>query len=103
MRKRKRDQLEFWELELLHEIQGMFRALEVSYERLADTSGIDKDLIRFDGFDGNDPYESRFNRYSGFVNSHGRRMPFYKRLLERWKVSNDREHLTREDILRIIE
>ncbi len=98
MARRKRDELQFFEREFLKEVHAMFRALNASYDRLADKTGISKESIEFGGFDANDSYESRFNGYSG-RNSPGRMMPYYERLLEEWKRASDRENLTRDEIL----
>jgi uncharacterized protein YfbU (UPF0304 family) len=103
MRKRKRDQLHDWELELIREIRTMFRALEASYDRLEDKSGIDQVLIRFDGFDAHDRYESRFLPYVNWMDSHMQRLPYYKRLLQHWRESRDKENLSKGDIVRIVE
>lgn len=100
-RRGKKKELTYFERELLNNLLEMFRVLKVCYDRLPDKGGITPDCVRFDGFDGNDPYESKFNCYSGRMNSHGARMPWYKLLLERWQSSADKENLTREDIERI--
>src|SRR4051812_18058480 len=102
MARRKSGELSDPEQQLFLEIRQMFSAFEGSYEQLEDKCGINKDDLRFRGFDANDPYESRFNGGSG-LNSHGTMMPYYKRLLEAWKHSPDRANLTKDDLHRILE
>jgi uncharacterized protein YfbU (UPF0304 family) len=88
--------------QILREIQTMFDTLEASYSKLDDKRGIDAFIIRLGGFDGNDSYVLRFNRHSGYRNSHMPRIDWYRILVGRWRESLDRANLTRDDILRII-
>jgi uncharacterized protein YfbU (UPF0304 family) len=103
MARRKRDELEPYESELLNEIRAMFHALNASYDRLDDKSGINKEMIQFISFDANDPYESRLKRHYESINSHGQMLPYYKRLLEAWRRTPDKEYPSRDDLLRILE
>ena len=100
-RRKKTDELNSVEQELLDNILKMFHVLKTCYDRLPDRSGIAPEDIRFNGFDANDPYESKFNLYSGDGNSHMKRLPWYRLMLDRWRASADKENLTHEDIVRI--
>lgn len=92
------------------EILAMFRALQRSYEGLPDKSGIEKYLIEFDGFDGNNEPEhlraaqeiAACTRGLDVFDSHMPRLRGYQMMLQKWKSSRDKENLTKEDILRII-
>jgi uncharacterized protein YfbU (UPF0304 family) len=88
----------------------MFRALGKSYDALLDKSGIDQSLIRFDGFD--DRNESEYLRIARELatchrdievfNSHMPRLQSYQKMVQAWRVFQDKENLTKNDILRII-
>jgi uncharacterized protein YfbU (UPF0304 family) len=90
----------------------MFRVLRQSYDDLPDKSGIDENLITFDGFDANDPNENlylqaareiaMYSRDFDVFDSHMPRLRGYQRMLQAWRESSNKENLTKEDILRII-
>jgi uncharacterized protein YfbU (UPF0304 family) len=81
----------------------MFAALRSSYDRFEDKRGINKSLISFDGFNRESPIEAKFCRFFDRIASPIDRLPYYQRLLEAWKRSKDRQNLTREDLLRILD
>ena len=87
----------------VYEIQRMFRVLERCYEQLPDKSGINSHWLKYEGFDANDPYEFRLLQYADHRNSHWPMLATYRRMLSKWQSSRDRENLTKEDILRIID
>lgn len=101
------------------DILEMFSNLKYSYEKLQDKSGIDEYRISFSGFDGNnegayldyaDHYCNREDdiRYPelGFpkdLNSHAPLLGGYRRMLEEWRTSKDKLHLSKTEIIRITE
>jgi uncharacterized protein YfbU (UPF0304 family) len=98
--------------EEVREIFAMCRALRRSYDALPDTSGIDKSIITFDGFDANDEHEHEYLRVARQLatvghdievfNSHMPRLRGYEMMVQAWRRSKDKENLSKEDILRII-
>ena len=108
----------------VYDILDMFRALSGGYAALKDKSGIDPGRILFQGFDGNT--EGQHLGYASFLihrrgnwpesrdagscpssrgdlDSHCSALWRYRPMVSRWKESADRQHLTREEIARIIE
>jgi uncharacterized protein len=100
-------------LEML-DILDMFRALNYSYKKLDDKTGIDNNAIKFRGFDGN--YETKYMAYVRFMiedeekfqesrgeyNSHIPMLNRYRKMLDHWRYSTERFDLTKEEILKII-
>lgn len=101
------------------DILSMHRALKYSYRDLTDKSGIEEWCVKFAGFDGNneatllgytrwfcDSNGGRFkelDRGDDF-NSHAPmlgRLGRYRAMLKEWEKSKDKNHLTKDDILRI--
>ncbi|MCU1300690.1 MAG: hypothetical protein JWQ87_974 [Candidatus Sulfotelmatobacter sp.] len=97
------------------DILDMHRTLLDAYERLDNKDGIEESELSFRGFDGN--HETRYMGYAEFlihkqgrwpeskhgdINSHRQTLDRYRILLERWKASTDRHHLTEEDLRRIV-
>jgi uncharacterized protein YfbU (UPF0304 family) len=100
---------ERWIREEVREILAMFRTLKRSYEELPDKTGIDENLITFDGFDGNNEHEhlqagqqiAGCTRGLDVHDSHMPRLRGYQMMLQAWKSTRDKENLTKEDLLRI--
>ncbi len=96
----------------LKEILAMFRALRRAYDALPDKSGIEESDITLDGFDANDDLEHEYlkvghrlalvNRDIQVFDSHFPMLRGYQMMLGAWRNSRDRENLTKEDILRIM-
>ena len=104
--------------EFVFDILQLHRVLFDSYENLMDDEKkeIDKNDIIFDGFDGNEEFEyyrytesvlTNMQRYSEIydngkvtLNSHARRVPIYKRMLDAWE--GKKQNLNFEDIKKII-
>jgi uncharacterized protein YfbU (UPF0304 family) len=94
------------------EMFAMFCALRRSYDALPDKSGIDESQITFDGFDANDDEEYEYlqvahrlasiSRDIQAFDSHFPRLRGYRMMMQAWRGSRDRENLTKEDIIRII-
>jgi uncharacterized protein len=100
------------------DILSMYRALNFSYDKLQEKTGIDDWRVKFAGFDGNHPVEGSMMAYARwFCNSHGGRfteldrgddfnshaemLDRYRAMLKEWKKSKDKNHLTKDDIIRI--
>ena len=96
----------------LKEILALFRALRRAYDALPDKSKIEEFLITFDGFDANDDLEHEYlkvgrrlaavNRDIQVFDSHMPRLRGYQIMLGAWRNSRDRENLTKDDILRLM-
>ena len=92
------------------DILDMFRALRQSYEKLPDKSGINEELINFDGFDANNEEEhlqaarriAVLQRGRNVPNSHMPRLGGYRMMLRLWRNSPDKKNLTKDDILHIL-
>ena len=93
------------------DILDMFSALRNSYEDLDDKPAVEDRHIRFRGFDGNnEPKQLSYaeflmedGRFTNVVNraglnSHMPVLDAYRRQLAVWQRSNDRYHLTKEEI-----
>ncbi|SRR6266516_3680182 len=102
-------------LDILH----MFSDLKRSYDALKDNSGIEKHLLNFHGFDGNDHLEVKYLGYARFFcnsdggrckeldkgddfNSHMPTLDRYRSMLAEWKKNKDIHKLSKEDIICII-
>lgn len=97
------------------DILEMFRMLGNAEKLLPADSPIDREDLKFGGFDGNDE-GPQFSLASFLIkdqgrwqeskiddlNSHGPKLKTYRQMLERWKASEDRHHLTSEDVARIV-
>lgn len=98
------------------DILSMYRAITYSYQKLPDKTGIEEWATKFPGFDGNE--EARLLGYCRWYcesdggkfkeldrgddfNSHAPLLPAYRRMLAEWEKSNDKNHLTQMDIIRI--
>ncbi len=105
--------------ELVFNILNMFSAIVQSLEKIEDKSGIDKNLLVFNGFDGNNEtdYMSFANfycsQYEGggkyseigqgvdHFNSHFPYLETYKRMLKSWQQCDDRFDLNKDDLIQI--
>ncbi len=96
----------------VQDIFSMFRALRQSYDALPDKSGINELNITFHGFAANDHIEGEYFDVARRValsqgqqdcNSHFPMLSGYQKMLHKWEVSPDKDHLTNADILRIID
>jgi uncharacterized protein YfbU (UPF0304 family) len=104
------------------DILGMFEALQLSYDKLPDKSGIDAHGVRFMGFDGNN--ETSELAYSDFFcsrhrgggafkdvvkggvpNSHMPTLDIYRRMLAVWREVRKADDLTlsKDDIIKVTE
>ncbi len=115
---------------LVIDAMSMYDALQNSYRRLDDQSGIEEDRLVFPGFDGN--HETAHYSYARFVvereqrftglrfekdrdgddtppaildrfNSHSPTLDFYRARISAWKALPNRYDLSREEILSILE
>lgn len=99
----------------LLDVLTMHEILDRCYGELKDKSGIDEKLLRFRGFDSNHEadliaYAEHLRQRTGWKsflkdmpleihrNTDGR----YRQMLDRWRKTEDKVHLTKEDIQRII-
>jgi uncharacterized protein YfbU (UPF0304 family) len=101
-----KDVLSIAECNEVHNILNMFRALRVSYDRLADKSGIERRRVEFAGFNANS--DKQFG-YCQFFKEAGRwpdldleRSNFdfgliltYRSMLEKWRLSANPMYLTK--------
>jgi uncharacterized protein YfbU (UPF0304 family) len=103
-------------------ILSMYSALIFSFKSLKDKNGIDEDDIKFRGFDGNDSVEAKMMGYAKYFmndldrfdglrdnskfpnyNSHCPMLNSYRRMLDVWGICSNKNELSKEDIIRIIE
>jgi uncharacterized protein len=103
------------------DILQMYRSLNFSYHNLENNEAVNKDELKFRGFDGND--ETNYMVYAKFVlhdldrykelwddgkfpdyNTHSSSLPKYRRMLSVWGAMSDRynNNLTAEQISEII-
>ncbi len=105
--------------ELVFNILSMFSAIVQSLEKNEDKSGIDENLLVFDGFDGNNETDymsfAKFycTQYEGggkyseigqgpdHFNSHFPCLETYKRMLIVWQQCDDRFNLNKDDLIKI--
>jgi uncharacterized protein YfbU (UPF0304 family) len=97
-------------------ILDMFGAIKTAYDALEDKSEIEEWTARFDGFDGNN--ETKQMAYARYFcsldggrfteldrgddfNSHTPVLDAYRRMLIEWRNSEDRYHLSKDDLVRI--
>lgn len=101
------------------DILDMYRVLTGGYRELQDKSGIDEGRLKFPGFDGNDETESAYLGYVSYLlddlglwaelrrdggyNSHDENLQTYREMLRTWKASEDKVHLKKIDIERILQ
>ena len=90
------------EVSLLNEILEMFKSFDAARHRLTGES-IDWSFLAFQGFDTNDPSESRFSLHGNHPDSRRKMLPHYIRLLAALRGCPDNKNLTRADVLRIIQ
>jgi len=101
------------------DILTMYRAITFSLEKIEDKTGLDSPLVQFSGFDGNnETKQMAYTRYFVFdldrykeltygkkycdFNSHCPMLDTYREMLIEWEKSKDKYHLSREDIVRIL-
>jgi uncharacterized protein YfbU (UPF0304 family) len=100
------------------DILDMYRAFTSAYDGLKDKKGIDKTLIKFRGFDGNnETKQMAYARYfcnldngryqelglaKSDFNSHFPVLGRYRAMLAEWNTSAKKHELTKDDIIRII-
>jgi len=97
------------------DILDMFQALKDAYDEMDNKEGINPDQIAFSGFDGNHESDNLVyadfmfedNKWSsikpkGETNSHIPMMWKYRAMLREWRNVASKYHLTREDVIRII-
>ncbi len=97
------------------DILQMYRSLYGSYHELSDKTGIDKDNVIFQGFDGNEEtehfifacfYLEDLGRFSEFkdveINSHSNRLYKYLPMLNEWRKYGRYDTLSKEQIIKII-
>jgi uncharacterized protein len=98
-------------------ILGIYGEMKDSFSKLSDKSGIDKKLLTFPGFDGNNEAEllefaSALRKHGRFVstigpaakNSHMPTYDMYARMIRKWeKIGKPRFPYTREHIIAILE
>lgn len=106
---------------LVLEVMDLYSTLQQSYESLEGGGNINKERIKFRGFDGNDPHEGRLLSYAKFVsnklnrfgqleckdgdfNSHGLAGGYdkYKRQIEFWESMDDKYELASDEIEEIL-
>lgn len=98
------------------DILGMFQALEYAYKQLSDTTGLAKEDIEFQGFDGNEETrqfafthylwnEGKFTNISRGTddgNSHCPMLYQYRAMVDRWKNLPDKYKPTKEDMIKVV-
>lgn len=116
------DELTEQECREVLDIFNMYRALTFSYEKLEDKSGVEKESIKFRGFDGNDEEEIKRLIYTRYFindldrfeelkydndrpdfNSHWPMLEKYRSMLSSWFKINKKFELSREEIIRIVD
>ncbi|EMP6688722.1 YfbU family protein [Acinetobacter baumannii] len=110
------DVLEDNDTELVVKTLSLYRTLKNNYEDLDDKSVIDEIKITFKGFDGNNERrlmsftqalkeDDRFTDIieSGQMNSHSPKKNQYQKMLSKWKELDEKEKLTLEEMISIIE
>ncbi len=98
----------------LFDVLETFDRLEWTYQTLDDKTGVDPQRMKFLGFDGNT--EGDYMAYADYIlrsgrfttlqrphglNSHAPTLNRYRRIVAAWKESEDRNELTKEDLIRI--
>ena len=110
------DVLDDNDAELVVKTLSLYRTLKNNYDDLDDKSVIDAVNITFKGFDGNNERRSmsftqalkeddRFTDIieSGQMNSHSPKKNQYQKMLSKWKELDEKEKLTLEEMISIIE
>lgn len=109
------------ECEEVIQILEMHRRLIWSHEKLGNPDSIDREELKFAGFDYNDSTEYKYARYAEFYmheigryeelhkeneyddyNSHHSMINTYRRMVEVWESAEDKFDLSIEEIQRII-
>lgn len=113
------DEMSKEECQEVIDILNMYRAITFSFQKLKDEFDIDEYYLKFQGFDGNketDQYSYvcyfviDLNRFQELkygleypdLNSHSPMLEKYRKMLEVWKKSYNKNQLTKEDIIKII-
>lgn len=114
------DEMSKEECQEVIDILNMYRAITFSYQNLSDNSGIEEYYLKFQGFDGNNEtdqysYTCYFildlNRFQELkydleypdLNSHSPMLNKYRKMLDVWKGCNNKNKLTKEDVINILE
>lgn len=101
------------------DILKMYRAITFSFQKLKDKIGINEYHLKFQGFDGNNETDQYsyvcyfiidLNRFQELkygleypdLNSHSPMLDKYRKMLDVWKEYNNKNQLTKEDIINII-
>jgi uncharacterized protein YfbU (UPF0304 family) len=99
-------------------ILAMYSSLSVSYKALPDKTGIKANSIEFDGFDGNnETSQMTYTRYiyeggsytnlspgrDNFNNHGSTTLDIYRRMLSAWEATDKSNHLSRDDIIRVLD
>ncbi len=113
------EELSLEKSELLIDFLSMFRAIHHSLLNIPNQNGLDIDVLSFKGFDGNDETQymsfvqffctefeerGRFNELweqTHEFNSHASMFDRYQALHDEWIKSKDKQHLSKEDLIRI--
>ena len=97
----------------------MYRAITFSFQKLKDKIGINEYHLKFQGFDGNNETDQYsyvcyfiidLNRFQELkygleypdLNSHSPMLDKYRKMLDVWKEYNNKNQLTKEDIINIL-
>ncbi len=113
------DEISKEECQEVIDILNMYRAITFSFQKLKDKVDIDEYYLKFQGFDGNNETDQYsyvcyfvidLNRFQELkygleypdLNSHSPMLEKYRKMLEVWKESYNKNQLTKEDIIKII-
>ncbi|WP_242223655.1 YfbU family protein [Bacillus cereus group sp. BfR-BA-01380] len=115
------EELSVEECQEVIEILKMHRALNWSYDNLEEKAGIDKEELKFSGYDLNDVLEAQYADYAKYYmhnlnlftdlraeneyetyNSHRLMLNRYRRMLEVWHLTEDPDKLKAQEIKDII-
>lgn len=113
------DEMSKEECQEVIDILNMYRAITFSFQKLKDKVDIDEYYLKFQGFDGNNETDQYsyvcyfvidLNRFQELkygleypdLNSHSPMLEKYRKMLEVWKESYNKNQLTKEDIIKII-
>ena len=113
------DEMSKEECQEVIDILNMYRAITFSFQKLKDKVDIDEYYLKFQGFDGNNETDQYsyvcyfvidLNRFQELkygleypdLNSHSPMLEKYRKMLEVWKKSCNKNKLKKEDIIKII-
>ncbi|MCR6850166.1 YfbU family protein [Bacillus sp. IBL03825] len=115
------DELSEHQCEEVIEVLKMHRALNWSYDNLEDKEDVEKDDLKFDGFDLNDEHEAKYADYAKYYmhdlnfyvdvraendyetyNSHRSMLSKYRRMLSVWRGIENPNELTIQEIKDIL-